>query len=48
MSADSWTNIAPLAEGRYSQVSVLLEDGSVLVIGGRTANGVTDTSERSR
>ncbi len=44
---DAWTAIEPLQQGRYSQGSVLLADGSVLVIGGRTASGVTTSADRS-
>jgi hypothetical protein len=46
--ADTWTKLAPLAEARYSQASVALSDGTVVVIGGRTADGVTASAERSR
>ncbi|HSO35230.1 MAG TPA: kelch repeat-containing protein [Labilithrix sp.] len=45
---DTWTKLAPLAEGRYSQASVALNDGTVVVIGGRTADGVSASVERSR
>lgn len=47
-AADAWTSLPALAHGRYSQVSVLLQDGSVLVIGGRTSKGITTSVERSR
>ncbi len=46
--ADAWTVIQPLAQGRYSQATALLKDGSVLVIGGRTSKGVTTSVERSQ
>ena len=47
-SSDTWTPIEPLARGRYGHAVVLLEDGSLIVVGGRGADGTVAEIERSQ
>ena len=43
--ADTWHTVAPMHVGRAAAVSVRLHDGRVMVIGGLTLAGVTNTVE---
>lgn len=48
VAANTWTTIGPLSQGRYGHAVVALDDGSVLVVGGRTASGAVKGVDRSR